>query len=124
VPKAVEVELNVLMLPEYILRKPVSEIGHSYVKGAMGSLHAGELEAMVLAQETQADLVLMDNLTARNKAKRLGLAVMGTVGILKLANAKQLLSASQTAKNFDLLVLKHGLYITDKILKQIKESLS
>jgi predicted nucleic acid-binding protein len=34
----------------------------------------------------------MDDLTARNKAKRLGLAVMGTAGILKLANAKQRLS--------------------------------
>ena len=56
VPKAVEAELNDLVLPEYISRKPVSELGCHYVKGAMGSLHAGELETMVLAQETRAEL--------------------------------------------------------------------
>ena len=66
----------------------------------------------------------MDDLTARNKAKRLGLTVMGTVGVLKLANAKGLISSLQASRYLDLLVSKHGLYIADNILKQLKESLS
>ena len=78
---------------------------------------------MVLAQETQADLVLMDDLTAINKAKRLGLTVMGTAGVLKFANSKGLLSALQASEYIDLLVSKHGLYISDKILEQLKKSL-
>ncbi len=78
---------------------------------------------MVLTQEIKADYVLLDDLAAHNKATRQGLKVMGTVGILKLANAKKILSAKQTSKYCDLLVDQYGLYLSDKILKQFKASL-
>ena len=123
IPLAVEIELKDLKLPKHISCQPISELGSYYVKGAIGSLHSGELEAMVLTQEIKADYVLLDDLAARNRATRQGLKVMGTVGILKLANAKKILSAKQTSKYCDLLVDQYGLYLSDKILKQFKASL-
>lgn len=46
------------------------------------SLDTGEAEAIVLAREQNISLVLLDEKDARKMARRLGLAVLGTVGIL------------------------------------------
>ena len=45
-------------------------------------LDRGEAEAITLALEVDADLVLLDDREARLQAKRLGLRVTGTIGIL------------------------------------------
>ena len=45
-------------------------------------LDEGEAEAIVLALETKASLVLLDDREARLQAKRLGLKITGTLGIL------------------------------------------
>jgi predicted nucleic acid-binding protein len=52
---------------------------------------AGEREALSLAQELHADLVLLDDLEARMEAERCGLAVMGTLRVLELAAERGLL---------------------------------
>ena len=123
IPIAVEAELKELSLPHYIQRQAVSELGSYYVKGAIGNLHIGELEAMVLAQEIKADYVLLDDLGARKKAIRQRLNVMGTLGVLKLANAKKIISKNQTTAYYDALVNQHGLYLSAKILTLLKASL-
>lgn len=48
-------------------------------------LDEGEAEAIVLAQEKQANFVLIDELQGRRKATELGLHVLGTVGVLMKA---------------------------------------
>ena len=45
-------------------------------------LDAGEAEAIALAREEQADAILLDEKDARRVARGLGLAVLGTLGIL------------------------------------------
>ena len=54
-------------------------------------LGAGEREALSLAQELRADLVLLDDLEAREEAARHALAVMGTLRVLELASEHGLL---------------------------------
>ena len=49
------------------------------------ALGLGELEAIGLAQELQADALLLDERTAVAVARRLGLTVTGTLGVLELA---------------------------------------
>ena len=56
IPIAVEAELKELALPHYIQRQSVSELGSYYVKGAIGNLHIGELEAMFHLKISQATL--------------------------------------------------------------------
>lgn len=53
-----------------------------------GELGSGETAALTLAKAQGADLVLIDERQGRMAAKRLGLAVKGTVGVLVTAKRK------------------------------------
>ena len=54
-------------------------------------LDPGEYDAIRLALHRQADLVLMDERDGVEEARRLGLTVTGTLGILDQAAARQLI---------------------------------
>jgi len=55
-------------------------------------LHRGEAEAIALAVELQGAIIALDDKKARITARRLGLKVIGTLGILILAKKKGLIS--------------------------------
>lgn len=55
-------------------------------------LDLGEAEALVLAEELAADLVLVDEMKARLAAETLGLRFIGTVGLLLLAKRRGLVA--------------------------------
>lgn len=79
-------------------------------------LHSGEVEVMILAQETPvADLV---NNAAKKTAKYLGLTITGTLGIL--LKAKQEGLVNNVSSCIDEL-LKIGFYISDEIIAMVKE---
>ncbi|MEN9502336.1 MAG: hypothetical protein RI964_1621 [Pseudomonadota bacterium] len=121
IPQAVQEELGEFTLPAFVNMVSISPFGSRLVDGMIGNLHRGELEVMVLAQESRADLVLLDDLAARNKAKRrFGLKIMGTVGVVQLAYAKGHLSRQQAHDYYDELVLQHGLYLSPEILQHLK----
>jgi hypothetical protein len=56
------------------------------VRVLRAQLHAGEAEALVMADEQGVDAVLVDDLRARHYATVMGLRVIGTAGILLLAH--------------------------------------
>ena len=51
----------------------------------------GELEAICLAQEIHATAILMDDRAGRTAAKKQGLAVFGTIGLLEKAAQRGLI---------------------------------
>jgi predicted nucleic acid-binding protein len=53
-------------------------------------LDAGEAEAIALAEELHADVVLIDELSGRNIARQCGFPVLGTLGILLRAKQERL----------------------------------
>ena len=55
------------------------------VEALMTDLGRGEAEVIVLARETKADLIILDDGKARRKAKALGLEITGTIDILLYA---------------------------------------
>ena len=55
---------------------------------ALAALHLGEREALALAQEVGADLLVIDERAARQEAQRRGLKVTGTLGVLDTAAAR------------------------------------
>jgi predicted nucleic acid-binding protein len=65
----------------------------SKVDYLLTQLDIGEAEAIVLAQEKQADWLLVDENKARSIAQRLGLQMIGTVGLLLLAKEQGKLPA-------------------------------
>jgi len=58
----------------------------------LAHLDRGEAEVIALAQERQADLVLLDEKEAREFAERLGLRVLGTLGLLVWAKREGLVA--------------------------------
>ena len=57
-------------------------------------LHAGEVEVMILAQQSpKADLIVLDDMAARRTAEYLGLTVTGTIGVLIKAKQRGLIPA-------------------------------
>lgn len=118
-PPAVVAETR-LDLPDFIECPSLSETGHAFVRGAIGTLHRGELEAMVLAREQGIDLVAIDDKAARNRATQLGLRPIGTLGLIVLAERLGHLDASTAARNIDDLVDIHGLDLSPQIRRQIR----
>jgi predicted nucleic acid-binding protein len=78
------------LIPGVIVRAPKDAAA---VQRLLGEVDAGEAEALVLALEVQADLILVDDADARAAAKRLSLAVTGTVGLLLRAKQEGRVSA-------------------------------
>ncbi len=85
--------------PEKILRK---ELG------------AGETAVIALASRIRADLVILDDLAARNVAVALGLNVTGTLGILLAAHKKGILSDIEKTVSA---LSESGFRISDKMIQ-------
>ena len=62
-----------------------------------GLLHGGEAEALALAGDLKADCFLTDDAAARLMAESLGLEVRGSIGVVLLAAAKNLVSKTEAA---------------------------
>jgi len=122
-PEAVIHELHEYSSPAFIKVGTLSAIGAAYVQGALGRLHQGELEAMLLAREIAADYVVLDDLLARRKAQRLELKVIGTLGLLLLIEKRGILNAEQTWQKIRQLTEQHGMYLSPPLLQQIKNKL-
>lgn len=75
-------------------------------------LHAGEVEAIMLARSTGADLVILDDNAAKKVAKHLGVPVTGTLGVL--VRAKRLGLLGEVAPVLDELA-GVGFYVGDRV---------
>ncbi len=77
----------------------IAEAAHTWLKvrsirnqGAvrllLADLDLGEAEAIVLAEESKADRLILDDMDARRFAHRVGFVVIGTVGLLLSARLR------------------------------------
>jgi uncharacterized protein len=75
----------------------------------------GEAESIVLAKELKTSL-LVDDAKARKYAKLLNVEVIGTLGLLKIAKTRGVITSVKEVINNMLL---EGYYIEDKLIKKI-----
>lgn len=81
-----------------------------------GGLHRGEAEAMTLAVERAADVLLMDERQGRLTAEAMGLHVMGTIGLVVAARHRGALD-SVAPVLAELRV--SGLWLSDGLVRQV-----
>ena len=91
IPEAVRDELSVAhaLLPAFVRCEPVQN--RPAVERLLRELDPGEAEAIVLAREKNADLLLMDESAGRRIALREGIRFTGLVGALVDAKRKRLI---------------------------------
>ena len=80
-------------------------------------LDEGEAEAIALALETGADLVLLDERRGRQRATRLGLRVTGALGVLLEAKHQHLLAAVRPV--LDALRNQADFWISDDLYRHV-----
>lgn len=73
--------------PDWLKIQPVSQPSDA----TLDLLDPGEREAIVLAQELNADLILLDDMKARRTATERGFAIAGILGILDQAATMKLI---------------------------------
>jgi predicted nucleic acid-binding protein len=84
-------------------------------------LGLGELSTLVLARETGADLVILDDLGARKLAKREGFRVQGTIGVLEASYRRGYLS--NLRETYERLS-KCGVFLNRDLLNRSLESVA
>jgi len=100
VPNTVVKELQHLRTPVVVrtwIGTPPTwlDVRNTNVDSTGTPLGAGELAAIILAEQLDADLVLMDDLDGRIEAERRHLKVIGTLGVLRDAAFQQLIDLPQ-----------------------------
>ena len=88
------------------------------VESIGGHLDRGEAEAITLALEIHQRNILIDDDDGRTIAKRQGLSVIGSVGVLLLARSAGLLTSDDVRVLLDAL-RSAGLYLSDALYRQV-----
>jgi hypothetical protein len=81
------------------------------------SLDVGEAEAITLAEEIKADIVLIDEMAGRETARISGFTVLGTLGLLLRAKRSGLLPS--VAPLLDRLRSELNFFISDELRRTI-----
>ena len=84
------------------------------------TLDKGESEAIILAGEIKADLLLMDERLGRKIAIQRGLAVIGLLGVLRLAKQEKIIESVKPL--LDDLRHKAGFWFSDGLYQEVLKS--
>lgn len=124
-PNMVREEIDSLRLRDHRFRSAdiaaaadFSAVGDSS-RVALLSLHLdpGEAEAIALALELRADLILLDERRATRAARQLGLKTLGLLGVLLLAKRKGLVKEARPL--LDRLEKDAGFWIAKDLRQQV-----
>ncbi len=96
----------------------IQNVRDAVVLDLLLDLDRGEAEVIILANEINADLVILDETLGRRYAKQSNLNLTGTIGILLKAKQQGLIAS--VSHSLDELV-KKGVWLSPKITQQVKE---
>lgn len=103
---------------DWLLVHPV--VGVESLHPSLRNLGVGEMEALALALQLNADLLLMDDRAGRRAAQGYGLPVIGTLGVLVDAKRMGLLPAIRPV--LDKLITQAGFWVSETLYQQVLAS--
>ncbi len=117
IPEEVQRELSSvdIELPMWLDIRSVAD--RSFTDSLAIELHPGEAEAIALAKELKADLLLIDERRGRQISARFGLAHMGLLGVLVVAKRKGIIGEIKPLLNN--LLVKAGFWIGKELYVRI-----
>lgn len=117
IPPAVAAELQRYhrALPQFVHVSPVRD--NTRVMALARELDAGEAEAIILAQELQADFLLIDETIGRAAAQRQGVRVIGLLGVLLIAKKRKLITSVREV--LDLLRGRAGFFVSRSVQEEV-----
>ena len=109
---------------EWIANRP-AWLGVRALKGGIEAvsdkIHAGEREAIALAEELRADLLLIDDKDGRQEAEKHQLAVTGTLGVLKAAAQQNIIDLPKVIDRLRQTSFREPTRIVEEMLRQNAE---
>jgi predicted nucleic acid-binding protein len=69
-----------------------------------------------------ADLVLLDDLLAREEAQRLGLEVKGTLGIIVHAYHRGLMTSQEIEIIFQAILEREDIWISESLVRRVRDA--
>ncbi len=85
---------------------------------ALDILDAGEREAILLAQELSADLLLVDDKQARQASVNFGIAITGTLGILDRAAREGLIDLQAVIEKLQ----ETSFHVADDLIQKLLDN--
>ena len=103
-------------LPAWVKQVPLTTASRRRAQSwaQAGLLHAGEAEALALAEAVHADWFLTDDAAARLLAKTLGIAAHGSLGVVLWAAGQSLISKIE-AENFLTALTESSLWVSPRV---------
>jgi hypothetical protein len=111
-------EVSTVQTLPWLDRQPVTS--QAIVDALQAELDIGEAEAIALAVEKQADLLLIDERRGRQVAARMGLIYIGLLGVLLEAKRKGFMSEVKPV--LDDLIAKAGFWVSSHLYSRVLQA--
>ena len=112
-----ELKRNALLLYPYIHNNTISHGRAAEILG-IKKLDLIESEAIYLSDSKKADILLMDDVRGREVAARMGIKIMGTIGVLGTAFEEKIISKSEI-KNAIEILRNSGRHMSERLYEQL-----